>query len=469
MKYCIETAMPRPFREEELLFSFTHEGKRYAVLPTADREACSCGIALWDAWNGWHTNDDPPTPAALTVGDRILYLAEREPATFPLKGEHYEALTEIEGNVTRLQLNCRRRSRGQRWRSRCMNHAPLISRLLLQLALAFSFYGFLADLSHEWFRFLFPEVASKSAALIITVAQLTLSALLFALCCKRRWPLDLVANAIIPVGLIPLAGILMLNPVFFISLPFSLILGYLLGSWVDASPPTYPKRPRRREMIASGGRWALLFTVLLCILLLKVFSVVPYTEPRGWEDFPPERIEEIKSDYEKACKLLPQHMFSELSEEERQDVLRDICAYECAVTLGVVPPALQFLPLEDEFTNGHYSSPTRTITINSRLLEENESYILLNVLLHEVRHHWQHCVVNLQIKLAPHMSEDDLRLSFFRDALIFKENFQNYLGPDNPGVEWEDYANQPVEKDSQNWSEDRFYDYYWDRIYLSYP
>lgn len=98
-----------------------------------------------------------------------------------------------------------------------------------------------------------------------------------------------------------------------------------------------------------------------------------------------------------------------------------------------------FVPLPYS-TEGGYNPSTKTIDLSMKSLENPDCTSLLNTILHELRHAFQHRAI-----LYPEsVSTDKIQI----DAWRF--NFDNYI---SPSLDYEAYRNQPIEADAFDYAD----------------
>ena len=89
---------------------------------------------------------------------------------------------------------------------------------------------------------------------------------------------------------------------------------------------------------------------------------------------------------------------------------------------------------------GNFNPDNNTIKLNSNYLENPDCKDLLNTLLHESRHAFQHCCVK-------HPESCDVSPKVIE---AWKENQKHYIRPEDDFVA---YENQPIEKDANDFAD----------------
>ena len=116
--------------------------------------------------------------------------------------------------------------------------------------------------------------------------------------------------------------------------------------------------------------------------------------------------------------------------------------------------------LERDTIYGSYSSQTKTITISVEHLANDSVEDVLDTLLHEARHAYQHATVSALKAIEKDLSEEAKALSCFRTIETYRDNLENYI---NGSKDYYSYYDQDVESDSRSWAEWRImseYNYY---------
>lgn len=101
---------------------------------------------------------------------------------------------------------------------------------------------------------------------------------------------------------------------------------------------------------------------------------------------------------------------------------------------------LSFDPTMARKELGCYSPDNNTIRLNSNYLENSDCKDLMNTLLHESRHAFQHRCVN-------HPESCDVSPKVIE---VWKENQKHYIRPEDDFVA---YENQPIERDANDFAD----------------
>ena len=143
--------------------------------------------------------------------------------------------------------------------------------------------------------------------------------------------------------------------------------------------------------------------------------------------------------------------WAQLTDDERRAVIEEMIE-ELSESSGIDNPNIEWMD-ESWGLNGQWSEDDGgTLRLNEGLLDDPR---LLHTVAHEVRHGRQNEAVR---------DENDWQFPWESDpfdehrddgitedqANEWEENFDNYQDPDEPGVSYEDYFNQPVEADARD-------------------
>ena len=152
--------------------------------------------------------------------------------------------------------------------------------------------------------------------------------------------------------------------------------------------------------------------------------------------------------------LLHDKNWERLTAQERLDVLQTCANIECTY-LGIdpVPVMAEYMVFTELF--GTFSEEKYTITINAKLLNGMDSTTVLNTLLHEVYHAYQHSVVvNPSVDWDSEFVKNNM---YFATANSWRKEFEDYQsGLDN----FEGYYGQTLETYARNHAQSALYDYF---------
>ena len=127
--------------------------------------------------------------------------------------------------------------------------------------------------------------------------------------------------------------------------------------------------------------------------------------------------------------------------EQRKDILTKYLA-ELALIYGVtVSPNINFFS-GNQSTRGTYSHSRKMVSINENYLTRSDSYQIMQTVIHEMRHAYQHAAVE----------EPDSYEVSAETIKQWKNNFANYKSTDDGKTTYSQYVTQPVEYDAKNFA-----------------
>ncbi len=218
-------------------------------------------------------------------------------------------------------------------------------------------------------------------------------------------------------------------------------------------------RSSRKQKHFSFGRFSILGTRTIITSCAAVVIVYLFASTvTGIQLFRPESenaentVPSFVEYYEKNANTfdkLEQHTWSKLTTSEKLDVLQVVCNAEKA-KLGIQEPIQIKSKLFQSDLLGEYIYKDNTVLINTKHLEEDSSYSILETVTHECYHSYERSLVNLYNSV----SDEEKKLMAFSRAKHYKEEFANYQDGDSEGYYW-----QTVEIDARDYSEEAAEDY----------
>ena len=449
--------------KKSLLFTVLHDDVKYGVV-RLDDETCICARITWNPWSGFRYSDAEVSDDVIALCNKILRLAEIYPEKYMLKGESYSAALVETSQEQRLKI-----SRAPRFAFTGIRHwGPLFLRFIFAFSVALFMCHLFIDGVLSWLLYLFPAPDLSYTKLKISVyaVELICITILFVVFKEKQSPISLYLNSVIPLGTIILVGIM--KKWFIISLIVPVIV-FVLYKVIEILSDALDMK----EEGVSKRRYKLFNMRNMCIVLIAstifltgVLNLTPhntYTNGIGSEsstgssDVP----DELQEKYFQACWDLFDLEFEAKSNQEKIDILQAICDYECVVNFGCQSARVCAGKTREESVLGYYNNTTRTITINADHLQNGRTEDVLDTLLHEIRHHMQHRMVDLYCSVEPHIQEEHRNMSPFREASVFLDNFNDYHSSEDG---YENYYGQAVEEDSREWATARMR---WYRSFIS--
>lgn len=280
---------------------------------------------------------------------------------------------------------------------------------------------------------------------------------------RNRTKFQLAANVLLPVEIYTVIAYFDVWPVF--------VRGFLAGTIIIAALylflyfKTRKKTGNGKKARRLRLRNAYLSVRVLAALTLSGLLIFPML---GFIQKPdPEEVREASTVYfsednewtisqQSAVILtLQEDMWVNLNEKQRLKTLQTVVNIEC-VELGIpYMITVSARDLEGDVT-GAYNHWERSIAIDEEYLQTGPAESSLETILHECRHAFQ----NVSVDLYEMCGEQYKNSPVFRDAVVWKEEFENYVSADGEDT-FEDmvYYFQSCEEDSRNYAASRKTDY----------
>ena len=133
--------------------------------------------------------------------------------------------------------------------------------------------------------------------------------------------------------------------------------------------------------------------------------------------------------------------WNKASIEERKNILTKYLA-ELSIIYGVtVSSSINFYSGSNS-ERGSYAHSKRLVSINEKYLTRADSYQIMQTVVHEMRHAYQHAAVD---------NPDSYEVS--RETIRqWKNNFSNYKSTSDGHTTYSEYVSQPVEYDAKNFA-----------------
>lgn len=438
--------------EMNVLCSFNYDDKNY-LLAIDEENDYVCRRIKYNPWKGTYIDTNPVRKDVIRIGNILLRKAESNKEFYRFKAEHY--IVSDEQGTLRF-----RKQRKLYLLDRKIKCIPFLTRLLVAEFFALT-YGFLCVHTSEIAvaANVF-NIASRSKLVTVTYLIQVIGALFLFLVRKtnRDWS-DLYFNAIIPYNTISLVGFFRVNKeirVTVISIVIVSVLILILPKVIQAIR-TRKKAQRIKCWKTALRRCYTPFVICLCVVYVAVhffgLSVYTYSSNKV-ENVDTQSIESFKS----VRDSLQSEKWETYSNQEKLDILQVICDYECKNNLGCDSPKVVAGHPERDTIYGSYSSKTKTITISVEHLANDSAENVLDTLLHEARHAYQHATVNAFNAIEENLSEEAKALSCFKAMESYRNNFENYISGNE---DYYSYYDQDVESDSRSWAEWRIMSEYY--------
>lgn len=150
---------------------------------------------------------------------------------------------------------------------------------------------------------------------------------------------------------------------------------------------------------------------------------------------------------------LQEEIWCELTVEEKLNILQIVANIERDY-LGIANEINVGVANLEKYTLGYYRDSTHQIVINVDSLLKDPADVVLDTLLHEVRHCYQHRLAEVYKNASDELKE----LRIFTEASSYAAEFEHYVDG------YEDYCSyytQECEIDAREYSQKALYDYYY--------
>lgn len=235
------------------------------------------------------------------------------------------------------------------------------------------------------------------------------------------------------------------------------VLALAYGLWVLLSPIRRPEERRtillrRTAVVLLGGR------TILCACTLVILGMALAAAMRGGVLLMPSQraedgydgTEDTISGHIEELTQLQAEVWAELPMSERLDLLQTVANIE-RTYLGV-PHELRLGAAElEEGVMGRYNSVTNQIVLSLEHLAEDDAGDILDTVLHECYHAYQHSLVELYGQ-SPERYRD---LQLFSAAQDYAEEMRDY----QDGEDFSAYYSQRMERDARVYAEAGVTDY----------
>jgi len=434
-----------------VIFTFCYKGGKYIVYKKkGESEETLYGDRVsYNLWRGFRFEydwDDETKEIAKLIAER----AEKN-SLIGWAVEHYN-VRRCEGDEYRIRRSARKLTfspRGSVY-SDALRFSVIIFLSMIYCALRFKFDTI------TYMYALFPDAQRKTLAIGFWIFCFVAAVCFFFLLKKSRDWWVVLYNILLPTECIVATAGIATNSIVRTVIAV-VILGVALYG-VIYKIYTKTKTEKIRKMMGRNLRTFLSSAVVVCFLSCAVMTrLFGVTSAVYTSDTRAENYEQLMSDYSVARQNIHPDVWETLDVNEKINALQTICDYECIVELGCDAPQVYIARWDDEMLLGEYSHITGELYISQDRFENDEVYEVVSTLLHEVRHAWQHSVIEVFNQIEGELDERQLALNFFRDAEEFRYNFENYYN----GEDFEAYATQGVERDSREWSQRRLEEKYY--------
>lgn len=441
-----------------LLCSFDYAEKHYFLAQDPYDKELVCRQIKWNILKGTYLTDNTLSNTVLRIANILLRESDNNPGDYPLDGEHYLIdCTEQDGE--RIFIPTRRDS-SKYFSPFMMNISTWVQfTISLFISMLYTFI-YIKSSGMMWAATVFPNIPRIPLTILLYVIEIAgITAMFIIRDEDNRNLIDYILNAFIPVNMFSAIGLAKVNiivRIIMICCAVLFVLFRVIPLFLHITSEKSKTKRRKKGLYALRKMYVPIFScVVVCVLIIRIFGISGYTNISATKTTDANS-EEIVTHYEEAMKNINVLVWKDLNEQQRVDTLQSICDYECACVLGCDTATVQAGYTKEDNTLGEYNHVTNTVLININHLREDDVEDTLNTLLHEVRHAYQHTVIDMFNKVEGKLDEKDLRLPIFRYASSLRENFDDYKSGNNDFYE---YYGQASEEDSRDWAEEEVYKY----------
>ncbi len=408
----------------------------------------------WYPYSGFVKCEEEIPPEAVYAAEKLMALHDADSDAYPLNGERYLASTYGHARGTGLRIK-RIKNRSE---TTLRTFLPLVLRFLA--ALLFGAAALLLQHSslRQWIYYLFPSLGLRGILLLAVGVELLGVALMFAVFPARRSPIGLLLNAFVPVGLIAVCAMLKCYWWMWIVLPICALTAVYLSVLYTA----IVEEKRWGKDIMNILRRTAVVSVIVLLSASSILGLNTYNRGTGSANAIGMSDDELRTQHKITCSKLERGVWNWLTVSEKLDVLQSICDYECREVLGCERVEVRSGMTSRDSVLGEYSNESRSFVIKEEHLKNSDAEEVLDTVLHELRHAYQHSLTEMYASLSMYIDDEYIDLYPFRQAREFAEGFEDYCSGEE---DFERYYRQNVEADSRAWAEKRFKEHYIGYVY----
>lgn|GEM_PF-3405535 len=212
---------------------------------------------------------------------------------------------------------------------------------------------------------------------------------------------------------------------------------------------------RVKSGLADKVLWALNAALNICIVGLVLMAVSTnvgewLSDRRYGEMY--ENLPSFEEYQQKIDEMFaPGGSWSGMDIDERLEAIRYVAEWETVATLGI--PAIE-IKADDlaGTTLGQFRNYPLCILMDRGHIEESTPAAVLDTLIHEIRHYWQHETVQL-LETVEGENSTMSNNYIFNQAREFRNSFRDYKDVESGEEEdFYEYYSQRVEQDSREWA-----------------
>ncbi len=436
-----------------LLFTFETDGAHYAVF--TDNVKLWCKALRWNLWMGYYLSDRTLSHSVYEIADRLLTrVAERE----SLSGEHFVLCRTPSGTHLKKCSRDPILSLGRKL-------VPMVLRLLFTLLMAVGImHIFIRGAGSGTLKGMFPGLDVSHVSNVLLRIQLVGAGIMFFFSQNNILFLGQINFAMYPLAF-TLAVSIIRSEEDSKHIAIALLVGLLVGFYFAFVHFRNNVRSLRELASALKKPARSLLSFALCFAAVTVLSLPFFVAPDAQGE--PYSVDSgaAEAAHREALEDINENTWVTLSFEKKLDTLQKIADYECVCVLGIGPVKVEHEMFESDTERGEYRHDTKTVYIRTEHLDSGQVEEVVNTLLHEVRHSWQHNIVEMYATVENSLDVRFTELELFRNARVFGENYRDYKHAED---DEKAYYEQAVEVDSRSFASDRIVRLYISHIYADF-
>lgn len=442
-----------------LLCTFIYKRGFYFLEMTEDGQY-SAGKFSFSIFEGVHESSDDLSDRVIAISNMLIRCHNAEPQKYRFEGENY-IISDADSAGVKL-----RKGKRPLFFLRFIRPSAIIVKFIIAMLMAWGYAFTYVNMSGmKWLLTTFPSADRNGLRIMLYVVEMVGALLLFILRKNDRTIIDLFLNAILPANIFTVVGLAKSD--------YSTCVVVLIAVASFICFKAFPriinavrekKSEEKLKLIADIFKKAYtpaLILICICIVVSKTGLVIGISA-KSSADTSDLTEQVISEQYIDACEKINAMRWYELSEQEQVDALQAICDYECKFELGCEPVKVVSAYLDSDELLGQYNHLTKTIFINQSHIKNDMVADVVDTLIHETRHAYQHALAEALDRIEPALDGKAEKLSVFRYASDMRDNLVDYTDAD---VNYDGYFEQEVECDSRHWAELRMYYTYLNYIY----
>lgn len=432
-----------------ILCTFKYKRGCY-FLEMAEDGTYSAGKFCFGIFEGIRKSQDDLSERVIAVCNMLIRCHNAEPQKYRFEGENY-IIYDADSSGVRV-----RKDKNPLFFLRFIRPSAIIIKFTVAMIIAWVYaFAYVSMWGMKWLMTTFPGVGINGLRIMLYAVEMIGAALLFILRKDDRSVLDLFLNAFLPENIFTVAGLAK----SYISARAAVITAIgiflcfkLLPCIISAVREHERKEKIRHVSTAFKNAYMPAFVfMLICVMAARAIGLTGISA-KSSADIKNLTDQTVLEQYETACENINQGVWYTLSEQEKIDTLQAICDYECKTELGCEPVRVISAYLDNDGRLGEYNHMTKVISVNQSLMSDADVYDIVDTLIHETRHVYQHAVAEAFDMIETSLDERSKELDIFRYAVSVRDNFFDYIDGD---MDFDGYYDQDVERDSRLWAESR--------------